>query len=100
MPEQYRWAGRQGHRWRSTVDWFKENVPWVCMRCGGDIPKDVNHKTDPLGYTLDHTIPLVVILQEKLDPLDKENLTPMHRRCNSSKGSREGQEEVIVSRQW
>ncbi len=95
-----RWPGRQGFRWRQTVLWFKENVPWVCMRCGGDIPKDVDHQKDPLGYTLDHKIPLVEILKRQGDPLDKENLEPMHRRCNSSKGTREGVDPVNVSRQW
>lgn len=96
-------AGRSGAQWRACIEWFRKNVPWICARCGGDIPKGVNHQTDKLGHTLNHKVSIEIIRREKLDPAliyDHSNLEPMHRMCNSSKGLSDEDQPVIVSRQW
>lgn len=96
-------AGRSGYRWKQVVTWFKANVPWICMGCGGDIERDIDHQKDAYGYTLNHKIPKEVIIREKLDPellYDHDNLEPMHRKCNSSRALDTEDRPVIVSRQW
>jgi len=93
-------AGRSGARWRRVVTFFRENHPWVCSICGGDIPKDVDHQVDPQGHTLHHDPPLSKLLAEGLDPYNHDFLSPAHRSCNSSLGDDTEARQVRVSRQW
>lgn len=93
-------AGRSGSKWRRVVKFFKENHPWVCSLCGGDIPKDVDNQKDPMGYNLHHTPPLSVILREGLDPYAHEYLSPSHKKCNQEQGTKIDQKPAKVSRQW
>ncbi|WP_435111888.1 HNH endonuclease [Nocardiopsis synnemataformans] len=67
----------------------------VCTYCGRVIDLTLHHN-DPMAWTADHIIPL----DAGGDPTDPTNLQPMHRSCNSRKGTGHMPEVHDTSRPW
>ncbi|MGW0795175.1 HNH endonuclease [Streptomyces sp. NPDC002692] len=74
---------RNGRRYRRLVSWQKA-LGLPCWICGHNIPPNVDGRTHPLAFTLDHYVPL----SRGGDLLDPANARSAHRRCNSARGNR------------
>ncbi|MFE6482409.1 HNH endonuclease [Streptomyces sp. NPDC057757] len=75
---------RNGRRYRRLVAAQKAyGLP--CWICGHNIPTNVDGRTHPLAFTLDHYEPVSKRPDLLLDPA---NARSAHRRCNSSRGAR------------
>lgn len=93
-------AGRSGRNWAKVVALVRSEMPWVCYVCRKPILKHLDHRTDPMGHTVDHDPPRKVLLELGLDPEDLRYLKPAHRRCNSRKGTGEVPIPPKASRVW
>jgi 5-methylcytosine-specific restriction endonuclease McrA len=68
-----------------------------CWWCGHNIPTNVDGRTHPLAFTLDHEVPL----SKGGSLLDPANARSAHRRCNSSRGNRTApRPQQRASRRW
>lgn len=75
---------RNGRPYRRLVAMQKAfGLP--CWICGHNIPANVDGRTHPLAFTLDHEQPL----SKGGSLLDPANARSAHRRCNSSRGNRQ-----------
>jgi 5-methylcytosine-specific restriction endonuclease McrA len=77
-------AGRSGRPWHRFCARMRLELPPVCAWCGQgiDLLLPVNSR---MAWTLDHILPLSLYPELYLEP---SNVQPMHRVCNSSKGSK------------
>lgn len=95
--------GRDGRKWRETVAIARATLFPRCWLCGGMINMDLDPQRDPMGWTLDHVVPLQEWIDQGGDPCDLANLLPAHRLCNSRKGTKPVRAPVdrpVVSRRW
>ncbi|MFD7791017.1 HNH endonuclease [Streptomyces sp. NPDC059759] len=74
---------RNGRPYRRLVASVKA-MRHPCWICGHNIPTNVDGRTHPLAFTLDHLVPL----SRGGDLTDPSNARSAHRRCNSSRGNR------------
>lgn len=81
--------GKYGHEYRKNAARLKREAPWICMLCGGDIPKDAPTK-DPLSWSADHITPYA---HGGTD--DIANLQPAHHGCNSK---RQDRDSIVISK--
>jgi len=87
---------RNGRPYRRLVA-AQKALGLPCWICGHNIPGNVDGRTHPLAFTLDHLIPL----SRGGDLLDPANARSAHRRCNSSRGNRTTpQPQRRASRAW
>lgn len=71
-----------------------------CWICGHNIPTNVDGRTHPLAFTLDHAEPVSKRPDLLLDPA---NARSAHRRCNSARGNRtapKAKQPQRASRRW
>lgn len=74
---------RNGRPYRRLVYWLRaQGLP--CWICGHNINYQLDGRTHPLAFTLDHETPLSL----GGDLLDPANARAAHRRCNSARGAR------------
>lgn len=74
---------RQGRPYRRLVA-AQKALGHPCWICGHNIPTNVDGRTHPLAFTLDHLQPL----SRGGSLLDPANARSAHRRCNSARGNR------------
>ena len=90
---------RNGRPYRRLVAAVKR-LGHPCWICGHNIPANVDGRTHPLAFTLDHLVPL----SRGGDLLDPANARSAHRRCNSSRGNRTTASAKVApqraSRRW
>jgi hypothetical protein len=89
MPER---QGRDDRRYRRLTAKARRTLPPICSWCGTDIDLTLPY-TDAWSWTYDHDVAL---------SLGGELLgtgTPMHRRCNASKGAGKDR-PPMASRNW
>lgn len=88
--------GRDSRAWKALRDRLKGELPPVCYLCGEDIDLRLSGR-HPMGWTLDHVVPLV---SGVFNPHDVANLRPAHMRCNSAKGVGAQPTNPVTSRKW
>ena len=74
---------RNGRPYRRLVA-AQKALGLPCWICGHDIPMNVDGRTHPFAFTLDHLVPL----SRGGDLLDPLNARSAHRKCNSARGAR------------
>jgi 5-methylcytosine-specific restriction endonuclease McrA len=74
---------RNGRPYRRLVA-AQKRLTLPCWICGHEIPTNVDGRTHPLAFTLDHLVPL----SRGGDLLAPANARSAHRKCNSSRGNR------------
>lgn len=86
----------RGHRRYVTNNRrLRDTLPPICTWCGHWIDYSLPN-TDPMGWTTDHTVPLI----EGGDLFGDRTL--MHRRCNTIKENerRAAQPKLQTTRDW
>lgn len=68
-----------------------ERDEWRCHLCGVDVDPEVSWP-HPMSPSLDHVVPLSLG-----GPHAPENVRLAHLRCNSAKGNRGGEEQMLLS---
>lgn len=88
---------RQGRPYRRLVA-AQKALRLPCWICGHNIPANVDGRTHPLAFTLDHLVPL----SRGGSLLDPANARSAHRRCNSARGNRTAPPRKYTrsSRRW
>lgn len=88
--------GRNDKEWRALCKRLRATLPPVCWLDGEEIDLRLSGR-HPMGWTLDHVIPL----SERPDLAnDESNLKPAHRRCNEQRGTGGYGRRVKYSRKW
>lgn len=92
--------GRRGRPWRRLRLEVLQANP-VCSLCGGRIDLALPWR-NPMSGTVDHVLPL---MDYPHLALERSNLRPAHRRCNTSKGAGRSTRSALLtlgrrSRQW
>jgi 5-methylcytosine-specific restriction endonuclease McrA len=64
---------------------------WRCHLCGSAVDSDLSWP-DPMSPSLDHVVPLSLG-----GPHTPENVRLAHVRCNTAKGNRGGEEQVLLA---
>jgi 5-methylcytosine-specific restriction endonuclease McrA len=67
-----------------------ERDGWRCSLCSGPVDPSLKH-TDPAYGTIDHVVPITRGGTNELS-----NLRLAHHRCNSAKGNRAGNEQLLA----
>jgi 5-methylcytosine-specific restriction endonuclease McrA len=89
---------RNGRPYRRLVA-AQKRLGEPCWICGHNIPDNVDGRTHPLAFTLDHEVPL----SKGGSLLDVANARSAHRKCNSARGNRtmvKAKQPVRSSRRW
>lgn len=87
---------RNGRPYRRLVAALKA-AGYPCWICGHNIPANVDGRTHPLAFTLDHLVPL----SRGGSLLDPANARSSHRKCNSARGNRTAPKpQQRASRRW
>lgn len=90
---------RNGRPYRRLCD-QQRAMQYPCWICGRDIAYDItgpDASKHPLGFTLDHFLPVSKRPDLLLDPA---NARSAHRRCNSARGNRMAVKTAGASRRW
>lgn len=88
-------AGRNDGEWRALTKRLKAELPPICWLCGEDIDLTLSGR-DPMGWSLDHVIPLH---EAPHLATDETNLRPAHMIHNAERGGK-GQSPIKYSQKW
>ena len=74
--------GRSSRAWKALCSELRRELAPICWICGRDIDLtlDPRHR---MSWTLDHVLPMHTHPELAMD---RTNLRPAHRSCNSRKG--------------
>ena len=90
--------GLNGWAYRKLRKYMKDNLPWICHRCEGEISKELTAK-DPrhrLAWSADHW----PVPRSHGGRTVLSNMKPAHLGCNSDAGNRLYDDANPTSRDW
>lgn len=87
----YRVSGHTQRERAELTDRIGDRDGWVCQICRRRVSRAAYSHADPMSKTLDHIIP-----RSHGGSDDPSNLRIAHQRCNSRRGNRGGNEQLML----